>query len=326
MSAARVVATALAALLTVQSALAHGFQPGLLQVTARQPGVWDLFWLVPDGGEMPADWQLQPSQGCQLQAQQQAITAQGRVHWMQLICTADAGELRVLGLSPSRGEVVVQQQNGAQSQILRGDQDSVRLGLEATRGGRSAWDYVEAGFRHILAGWDHLALVLLLALLVRKRGALLGAVSGFTVAHSLTLALVALDWVRVPQTPVEALIALSVAALAADVVLAHRGVVTLTARYPWLVASAFGLLHGTGFAAALRELGFDQAQLLEPLLAFNAGVELGQLAFLALVGLLGMVLRGSWVPPARLAVVRTMGIVSAAAFALRAIDSLGWGG
>ena len=117
---------------------------------------------------------------------------------------------------------------------------------------RVAWDYTLLGIEHILSGFDHLAFVLALLLIVRGARRLLITVTSFTLAHSVTLAAATLGLVWVPGPPVEAVIALSILFLAAEMVKVNRGQPGMTARYPWIVAFAFGLLHGFGFAGALN--------------------------------------------------------------------------
>ena len=112
---------------------------------------------------------------------------------------------------------------------------------------------------------------------------LLWTVTAFTVAHSITLSLSTLGVVRLPGPPVEATIALSILLLAYEIVRIGRGEASLTARWPWVVAFSFGLLHGFGFAGALTELGLPRGDIPLALFSFNVGVELGQLAFIAVV-------------------------------------------
>jgi hydrogenase/urease accessory protein HupE len=140
------------------------------------------------------------------------------------------------------------------------------------------------GVEHILGGFDHLLFVLGLVLLVRDGRRLVLTVTAFTVSHSLTLAASVLGWVTLPRAPVEAVIALSIVLLALECASPRP---SLTRRAPWLVAFAFGLLHGFGFAGALAEIGLPPHQLATSLASFNLGVELGQLlvvlpAFVAL--------------------------------------------
>jgi hypothetical protein len=137
---------------------------------------------------------------------------------------------------------------------------------------------------------DHLLFVLALLLIARDWRQLLTTVTAFTGAHSVTLALATLGVVRVPQRPVEAIIALSIAFVAVEIVRERRGHAGLAARAPWVVAFAFGLLHGFGFAGALAEIGLPPGHIPLALLFFNLGVEAGQLLFivaaLALIALL----------------------------------------
>ncbi len=115
--------------------------------------------------------------------------------------------------------------------------------------------YFRLGVEHILFGFDHLLFVLCLLILVGDFKRLLGAVTAFTLAHSLTLAGTTLGWLRLASAPVEACIALSIAFIAAEIIQARAGRIGVTQRWPWLASFAFGLLHGFGFAAALREIG-----------------------------------------------------------------------
>ena len=143
--------------------------------------------------------------------------------------------------------------------------------------------YVNLGIDHILRGIDHLLFVLGLIWLVRGGWMLVRTITAFTVGHSLSLAAATFGWVGVPERPLNAAIALSIVFVGVEIVKLQRGQVGLTARYPWVVAFAFGLLHGLGFATALTTLGIPQATLPIALLFFNVGVEIGQLAFVAVV-------------------------------------------
>ena len=139
------------------------------------------------------------------------------------------------------------------------------------------------GVEHILGGVDHLLFVLALLLIVRGGKQILITVTAFTAAHSITLVAATLGWVHVPGPPVEAIIALSIVFVAAEIVRGLQGKPGLTARAPWVVAFSFGLLHGFGFAGALAEVGLPQKAIPVALLTFNVGVELGQLIFVAFV-------------------------------------------
>jgi hydrogenase/urease accessory protein HupE len=143
--------------------------------------------------------------------------------------------------------------------------------------------YLRLGVEHILFGFDHLLFVLALVILVRDWRRVVITVTAFTIAHSFTLAAATLGFVNVPGPPVEAIIALSIMLVAAEILHARRGKPSLTARLPWLVAFSFGLLHGLGFAGALAEVGLPQHAIPVALLFFNVGVEIGQLVFVAAV-------------------------------------------
>jgi len=143
--------------------------------------------------------------------------------------------------------------------------------------------YVNLGVDHILRGIDHLLFVLGLIWLVRDKWMLVRTITAFTVAHSLSLAAATFGWVGVPERPLNATIALSIMFVGVEIVKLQRGEIGLTARYPWVVAFAFGLLHGLGFATALTTLGIPQMMLPIALLFFNIGVEIGQLAFVFVV-------------------------------------------
>ena len=166
--------------------------------------------------------------------------------------------------------------------IVRPSQPWVEVAATQTR-----WQvmgtYVVEGIRHILFGADHLLFVLGLLLLVGNRWMLVKTVTAFTVAHSITLALATLGVADVPALPLNAVIALSILFLGPEIVRVWRGQTSFTIRHPWVVAFAFGLLHGFGFATAMTSAGLPRQDLPLALLSFNIGVELGQLAFVALV-------------------------------------------
>ena len=143
--------------------------------------------------------------------------------------------------------------------------------------------YAVQGIRHILFGADHLLFVLGLLLIVKDRWMLLKTVTAFTVAHSITLAVATLGYAEAPALPLNAAIALSILFLGPEIVRTWRGETSFTIRHPWVVAFAFGLLHGFGFASALTSAGLPKAEVPLALVSFNVGVELGQLAFVAVV-------------------------------------------
>jgi hydrogenase/urease accessory protein HupE len=180
---------------------------------------------------------------------------------------------------PSSGETV--------TRVLPPDQPSWTVPRKPSVAEVAA-GYLRLGIEHIWTGVDHLLFVTGLLILAGSMRRVLLAITGFTLAHSVTLSLSALDIVRLPGPPVEAAIALSILFLAREI--AAPSPEGIAVRYPVLVSSSFGLLHGFGFAAALREAGLPKGEIAIGLFSFNLGVEIGQVAFIA--GLLGLLFIG----------------------------------
>jgi hypothetical protein len=167
-------------------------------------------------------------------------------------------------------------------QMLRPQEPRAKLAFEGGVNGGLV-SFLVLGVQHILSGPDHLLFVLGLLLIVRDRWMLLKTVTAFTAAHSLTLALATLGHIQLPVALLNALVALSILFVAPEAIRAAKGGTSLTIRHTWVVAFAFGLLHGMGFANGLTTLGLSKGELIPALALFNVGVEIGQLAFLALV-------------------------------------------
>jgi hypothetical protein len=175
--------------------------------------------------------------------------------------------------------------------------------------GEIARAYIVLGVEHILSGIDHLLFVIGLLFLVGFRRRLIGTISAFTLAHSLTLACSVFGWITLRPAPVEACIALSIVLVASE---ALRERDTLARRLPAVVSFLFGLVHGLGFAGALKSIGLPQRHLPVALLTFNVGVEIGQLM---MVGLAFLVVRvpfsRRWLEPARRPALYAVGVVAA---------------
>jgi hypothetical protein len=174
---------------------------------------------------------------------------------------------------------------GQSSLVVRPTQPSVELQ------GERSWfvssrEYLGLGFFHILQGIDHLLFVLGLLLIVGSRWMLLKTITAFTIAHSITLAVATLGYASAPVQPLNASIALSILFLGPEIVRVWRGETSFTIRHPWVVAFAFGLLHGFGFASGLSTIGLAKAEIPLALLFFNVGVEIGQLFFVLIILLL----------------------------------------
>ena len=191
--------------------------------------------------------------------------------------------LSIDGIAGGVTDVIVriERQDGT-SQVERLLPQSPQFTVKAATGAAEvAWSYLVLGVEHILGGVDHLLFVLALLLIVRGGKRILLTITAFTVAHSITLVSATMGWMHVPGPPVEAMIALSIVFVAAEIVHGLRGRHGLAARAPWIVAFSFGLLHGFGFAGALAEVGLPQKAVPLALLTFNVGVEAGQLMFVA---------------------------------------------
>jgi hydrogenase/urease accessory protein HupE len=143
--------------------------------------------------------------------------------------------------------------------------------------------YVRLGIEHIVMGVDHLLFVLGLLLIVSSTSMLVKTITSFTLAHSITLAIATLGYAQAPLIPLNVAIALSILFLGPEIIRARTGQTSLTIRHPWIVAFAFGLLHGFGFASGLTSMGLPSNEVPLALLFFNVGVEIGQLLFVFLV-------------------------------------------
>ena len=180
--------------------------------------------------------------------------------------------------------IVYKPLNGDPVQLFSGPEKTLLELPLASSASAVAGQYTVAGIEHILIGTDHLLFVLCLMMIAGTFKRLVLTVTGFTLAHSITLSLATLDIFRLPTELVELLIALSILLLAVEII-KHRseGRQSFTWRYPVSVSAVFGLLHGFGFAVVLQELGLPGSMKVQALLFFNIGVELGQLAFIAVV-------------------------------------------
>lgn len=227
--------------------------------------------------------------------------------WTMQIPKGLAGQsVGVRGLTMSDLLIRIRFQDGAE-QTLRVPQGGTSFMVDSAPSQlQVAGTYFVLGVEHILSGIDHLLFVLALLLLVKGWKKLTGTITMFTVAHSITLALATLGFVHVPGPPVEAIIALSIVFVAAEIIHGREGRAGITERAPWIVTLTFGLLHGLGFAGALSEVGLPGHAIPMALLFFNVGVEAGQLMFVAGALALIALFKGlkistpawtPWVPP-----------------------------
>ena len=280
---------------------AHEVRPGYLEVRQTETETFDVLWKVPARGRLKlAIYARLPDNCVPLSAVVSTKGGGAFTDRWTVTCPGglSGGTIVIDGLSSTLTDVLarIERLDGS-SQVFRLSPDAPVIVIEATPGWQQiAGTYLGLGVEHILSGIDHLLFVLALLLLVKGWRRLVATVTAFTVAHSLTLAAATLGFVHVPQRPIEAVIALSIAFVAAELVRLKSGQVSLTQRWPWAIAFIFGLLHGFGFAGALSEIGLPEQAIPLALLFFNVGVELGQLLFIAGVVAIGTIARRIAVP------------------------------
>lgn len=273
----------------VPAAHAHDARPAYLELKENGPGRYDVLWRTPvyAGVRLPVTLRF-PETIRNVVGPMEKEVGDALIE-RRVIDTGPGGlighRIEFVGLQASITDVLVRMslRDGTQSTTL------VRpvqpwIDVAAAPGAYAvASAFVVHGIEHILGGFDHLLFVFGLLLLVRGGWMLVKTVTAFTLAHSITLALAALGVVHVPGPPVEATIALSILLLAVEIVRQNHGQPGIAARWPWVVAFSFGLLHGFGFAGALAEIGLPKYELPLALFSFNVGVEIGQLVFVGAV-------------------------------------------
>ena len=244
------------------SANAHEVRPGYLEVRQVDVEAFDVLWKVPANGEYRLGMHARLPKECEGAPNQGSFVGGAFVERWRAICPGGlvGRTIDIEGLSATRTDVLarIEWQDGT-TQTTRLTPERTSFIAAATPGGLEvAKTYLVLGVEHILLGIDHLLFVLGLMFLVGNWRRLVATVTAFTVAHSITLAAATLGLVHVAQAPVEATIALSIMFVAAEIIHGAHGQPRLAARAPWLVAFVFGLLHGFGFAGALREIGLPQ--------------------------------------------------------------------
>jgi hydrogenase/urease accessory protein HupE len=276
-------------LVLVRAVAAHPLSPSLLEVHERPDGVVAVRWKTPTlrmpGADLrpllPAD--CRPTAPATTEEEPESLTAR----W-----TADCGpgglvgrQIGVEGLDSRITDVLLHLElaDGRSLQsVLRPREPSFIVPARERRLD-VARRFAALGVEHIATGYDHLLFVFGLLLLVASTRTLVATITAFTLGHSLTLALAVLDVARVPAAPTEALIAASIFVLGVELARPPDAAPTLMRRHPSLLALAFGLLHGLGFAGALREAGLPSEAVPLALVSFNVGIELGQLVFVVAV-------------------------------------------
>jgi hydrogenase/urease accessory protein HupE len=294
------LAVALIAALPVATR-AHEVRPGYLELRQTGDESFEVLWKVPARGDRRLAIYARLPQRCETVESPSVEAAAGAVSERWSVRCAGGlagGRIAIDGLAATITDALVRiEWSDGTTGVSRVTARAPEFVVEAAPGGlRVAATYLRLGVDHILLGIDHLLFVFALLLLVEGRRRLIAAVTAFTLAHSLTLAAATLGLMHVPQQPVEAVIALSIVFVASEIVHARAGRPGLARRSPWLVAFVFGLLHGLGFAGALREVGLPEQSIPLALLFFNLGVEVGQLLFIAVVLVLESVLYRAALP------------------------------
>ena len=270
---------------------AHELQPGFLELREVDAGRYEVLWKQPSVGGVPM--QIKPVFPEVCRQVGDARTERAGTAWLstaRVECGKGlAGQtIGIEGLDAFATDVLLRVQHadgGVETHVLKPIEPTVTL-RAAGDTQRGILAYLYLGIEHILLGIDHLLFVLGLLLIVRDRWMLVKTVTAFTIAHSLTLAVATFGVAQVASAPLNAAIALSILFLGPEIVRTWRGETSFTIRHPWVVAFAFGLLHGFGFASGLAALGLPQGEIPLALLLFNVGVEVGQVAFVVLVVLL----------------------------------------
>jgi hydrogenase/urease accessory protein HupE len=270
------------------SSLADKLAPSLLQFDEVQTDQYQVLWRTPVGAKISPEPVLPES----CQSDTPSVAQENNKLERRWLATCDGGlkgkTLAVDALAASQTIAMLR------FQPLTGNLQQVMLTPEASKyivpkmsSGESVFSqYIRLGFEHILGGTDHLFFVTALLLLAGSWLAVVKTVSAFTLGHSVTLALVSFELITVWPPLVELSIAATILILALELSRPRlRYTQPYIKRHPWLVASLFGLIHGLGFAGALQEIGIPASDVVSALLAFNVGIELGQLAFVGVVSI-----------------------------------------
>jgi hypothetical protein len=303
------------------NAQAHEVRPAYLELRQTDPETWEALWKVPGLGdslrlalyvELPPDCKRLGTSRISI-----ADDAHAERWTFRRPGGLAGADIRIAGLSATQTDVLVRLERlDGTTQVERLTPSDTSFTVAAAP---DAWDvtrtYALLGVEHILLGFDHLLFVLGLLILTQGGWRLVKTVTAFTVSHGVTLTLATLGYVHVPQRPVEAVIALSIVFVAAEIVHGRAGRPGITARAPWIVALTFGLMHGLGFAGALSEVGLPQAHIPTALLFFSLGVEVGHLLFIgAVLSVVALGRRLRWPVPGWLGLVPAYAIGAVAMF------------
>jgi len=288
----RILVVFLALFALATPAWADELRPAYVELTEQKAGEWKLLWKASAQSRLGATGEAIIPENCEAQGEPEKRFANTNILTTLTLSCDGPVENQQIGL-----KALELSSTDALVRVAPLDQETQTLRLTpdepvATIAGEEeianvAWTYTIIGIEHIVFGFDHLLFVLALVLLLKGGWLVAKTVTAFTIAHSVTLIGTTLGYLSLPSQPVEAVIALSIVFLAVEIVKAKPGEQRLSERFPWIVAFLFGLLHGFGFAGALAEIGLPQDDVPLALLTFNLGVEIGQLAIVA-VGLFAL--------------------------------------
>jgi hydrogenase/urease accessory protein HupE len=271
------------------SVFAHEVRPAYLELRQTSLETYDAFWKVPGQGEnMRLGLYVElPAGSTNVTAPRAAMVNNAFTErWtVKRPGGLTGGTIHIAGLTATMTDVLVRLERlDGSVQVTRLTPATPSFTVEAVPSGLEvARTYTVLGIEHILTGIDHLLFVLALLIITRGGWRLVKTVTAFTISHSLTLTAATLGWVHIPPPPVEAVIALSIVFVAAEIIRQQRGVEGITVRAPWLVAFTFGLMHGLGFAGGLSEAGLPAGHIPSALLFFSIGVETGHFLFIGVV-------------------------------------------
>jgi len=269
-------------------AVAHELRPAYLDMREMAPNEFAVVWKVPARGDFRLALNVRLPDTCKPKSEPVG-TIEGAAFFERWMAACPDGikgrEITVDGLRTTLTDALVRiAYLGGTTQVARLTPEAPVMAVSGVQTGLEvSGTYFWLGVDHILSGFDHLLFVFALILLIRDAWMLVKTVTAFTVAHSITLAGATLGYFSLAPGPVEATIALSIAFVASELAKSQSGEGGISQNYPWVIAFAFGLLHGFGFAGALREIGLPQGDVPLALLMFNLGVEAGQLMFVAIV-------------------------------------------
>ncbi len=282
--------------LFVAPALAHEVRPAFLEIREIASATYDLLWKTPAQGDMRLALNvILPPECSDVGTPRVTPVHAAAVERRRTHCDGGLLGKRVVieNLETSLTDVIVRfEPIEGTPKTLRIDGAEPFLVIPERQSWRAvASAYLYLGAEHILLGFDHLLFLLCLLLLVKDLKRLLIAITWFTAAHSITLAATTLGWLSLAVAPVEACIALSIALMAATIVKSRDAMSDVARGWPWIACLGFGLLHGFGFASALRDIGMPEDAVPLALLFFNLGVEAGQISFVVVVLALFWLLR-----------------------------------